>query len=127
MIHSCSPNCREGPSLNCRKGFPKPYCMETEWDEHGYYPKYRRRPPGFDFGEMPLDRSFQVTVGGKVIDNGYVVPFSPYILLKFETHINVELCTSSMAAKYLFKYRVSQKSWHTPLIFNGLTIYRLSI
>ncbi|MCP3663271.1 MAG: hypothetical protein GY696_12385 [Gammaproteobacteria bacterium] len=41
---------------------------------------------------------------GDVIDNRWVVPYSPYLLLAYNAHINVEVCVSPTAAKYLFKY-----------------------
>ena len=40
----------------------------------------------------------------KDIDNSWVVPYNPYLLLKYNTHINLEVCTSVSAYKYIFKY-----------------------
>ncbi|EED24355.1 conserved hypothetical protein [Talaromyces stipitatus ATCC 10500] len=40
----------------------------------------------------------------KKIDNRWVVPYSPYLTSLSKAHINVEICTSIMAIKYLFKY-----------------------
>ena len=33
-----------------------------------------------------------------------VVPYSPHLTLKFECHVNVEVCSSIKAFKYLYKY-----------------------
>jgi hypothetical protein len=33
-----------------------------------------------------------------------VVPYNPYLSLLFNCHINVEVCTSVAAIKYLHKY-----------------------
>ena len=33
-----------------------------------------------------------------------MVPYNPVLLKKFNAHINVEVCTSFSAVKYLFKY-----------------------
>jgi hypothetical protein len=33
-----------------------------------------------------------------------VVPYNPYLSLLFNCHINVEVCTSVAAVKYLYKY-----------------------
>jgi hypothetical protein len=33
-----------------------------------------------------------------------VVPYNPYLSLFFNCHINVEVCTSVAAVKYLYKY-----------------------
>ena len=40
----------------------------------------------------------------KVADNRFVVPYNPYLLLKFNSHINVEVCSTVQCIKYLFKY-----------------------
>ena len=32
------------------------------------------------------------------------MPYNPYLLLKFQCHINVEVCTSIKAIKYIYKY-----------------------
>ena len=41
---------------------------------------------------------------GRTVDNRWVVPYNPYLALKYEAHINVEVCSSTRACKYLFKY-----------------------
>ena len=38
------------------------------------------------------------------IDNSMIVPYSPFLSLRFNCHINIELCMSPTASKYLFKY-----------------------
>lgn len=38
------------------------------------------------------------------LDNRWVVPYNPYLLRMFNCHINVEVCSSIKAVKYLFKY-----------------------
>ena len=39
-----------------------------------------------------------------VIDNRRVVPYCPYLSLRYKTHINVEVCGSVKAVKYIHKY-----------------------
>ena len=39
-----------------------------------------------------------------VIDNSWVVPYNPVLLLRFECHLNVEIITTVGVMKYLFKY-----------------------
>ena len=39
-----------------------------------------------------------------IVDNRWVVPYSPYFLLKYRSHINVENCNAVQAVKYLFLY-----------------------
>ncbi|XP_020186773.3 uncharacterized protein [Aegilops tauschii subsp. strangulata] len=39
-----------------------------------------------------------------MLDNRWVVPYNPYLLRMFNCHINVEVCSSIKAGKYLYKY-----------------------
>ncbi|KAF7839557.1 DNA helicase PIF1, ATP-dependent [Senna tora] len=59
------------------------------------YPLYQMR----DMGQVPLGRGRNVCV-----DNSWVVPYNPWLLLKYNCHINVEICSSVMSVKYLYKY-----------------------
>ncbi|GBL92127.1 hypothetical protein AVEN_91479-1 [Araneus ventricosus] len=65
----------------CKKMFPKEFRTETTMNVSGYS-LYRRRPG---------DTAF---VRGREMDNRFVVPYNPYLLLKYNAHINVEVCTS---------------------------------
>ena len=38
------------------------------------------------------------------MDNSWVVPYNPFLLLKYNAHINVELCSTVKSVKYLYKY-----------------------
>ncbi|KAI5421655.1 hypothetical protein KIW84_045183 [Lathyrus oleraceus] len=38
------------------------------------------------------------------VDNIWVVPYNPWLLLKYDCHINVEICSSIKSIKYLYKY-----------------------
>ena len=80
----------------CSKGFPKQLRSETKWEPKSSYPFYRRRDRS-EGGAIG-------TVGGFEVDNRWVVPYSPYLSLKYDAHINVEACISPYAAKYLFLY-----------------------
>ena len=39
-----------------------------------------------------------------MIDNSMIVPYSPFLSLRFDCHINIVLCLSPTAPKYLYKY-----------------------
>ena len=45
-----------------------------------------------------------VIVNGIQLDNKWVVPYNPYLLLKYNAHINIEICYTNSAVKYLYKY-----------------------
>jgi hypothetical protein len=90
--HNTSCPCMD--DFGCSKGYPKTF-HETTFVSHDGYPEYRRRAD---------DRVFRKTPDGFSYDNSWVVPYNPYLLLKYNCHINVEVCTSIQAVKYLFKY-----------------------
>lgn len=57
------------------------------------FPVYRRR------------KTNRVIVkNGTALDNQFVVPYNRDLLLKFQCHINLEVCNNSRSLKYLFKY-----------------------
>jgi hypothetical protein len=41
---------------------------------------------------------------GFVFDNRWVVPYNPYLTMRYQCHINVEVYSSITAVKYLYKY-----------------------
>ena len=43
-------------------------------------------------------------INGRTVDNSWVVPYNPYLSLRYKAHINVEFCSSPKAVKYLCKY-----------------------
>ena len=45
-----------------------------------------------------------VEVKGAQLDNRWVVSHNLYLATKYDAHINVEICSSIAAVKYLFKY-----------------------
>jgi hypothetical protein len=84
----------------CSKNYPKPLCANTIINPENSHPQYRRRGPT-DGG-----RTVTIQRGGNQykVDNSWVVPYSPWLSLRFNCHINVEVCSSPTAAKYLYKY-----------------------
>ena len=43
-------------------------------------------------------------IRGAELDNRWVVPYNPGLLMRYNCHMNVEACSSIKACKYLFKY-----------------------
>jgi hypothetical protein len=104
MIHgpcgSYNPWCRCMENGKCTKHFPKDFIQNTEQGLNSY-PKYRRRSPtdgGFT-GEIRKRYG-----GGHTVDNRWVVPYNPWLLRQFKCHINLEICSSIKAVKYILKY-----------------------
>ncbi|PIC28806.1 hypothetical protein B9Z55_020608 [Caenorhabditis nigoni] len=96
MLHRpCGLDNPESPCMRdnvCSKRFPKAFIDETLCNVNGY-PEYRRRNDG----------RF-VMHGTSRLDNRRVVPYNKDLLLRFNAHINVEICAQIEAIKYLFKY-----------------------
>ncbi|XP_077977577.1 uncharacterized protein LOC144433142 [Glandiceps talaboti] len=76
----------------CTKRFPKEFSPCTIATPHGY-PIYRRR-----------DQHIEMEKHGAILDNRWIVPYNPYLSTKYQAHINVEVCSSVTAVKYLYKY-----------------------
>ena len=104
MIHGpCGSLFPSAPCMKdgkCEKGFPKPFQAHSVLDSNCTYATYRRRSPT-DGG-----RTLKLTRRGVTFtaDNSMVVPYSPYLTLRYNCHINVELCASILSCKYVFKY-----------------------
>ncbi|KAL3813051.1 hypothetical protein ACJIZ3_014319 [Penstemon smallii] len=76
----------------CRSYYPKNFADCTS-DASNSYPNYRRRNDGKS-----------VLYKKVLLDNRSVIPYSPYLLAKFDCHINLEICADMKLVKYLYKY-----------------------
>ena len=84
----------------CSKKYPKPYAKHTLMDPASGFSTYRRRAPEDGGRTVTIVRNrvvFNVT-------NADIVPYSPFLCMKFEAHINVEKSNSVQNIKYLHKY-----------------------
>ena len=84
----------------CSKHYPRNFQEETIIQENGY-PLYRRRNNGQSF-QIPLRG--QQFGGTYNMDNRWIVPYNPYLSWKYKAHINVEICSTVQAVKYIHKY-----------------------
>ena len=85
----------------CRFHFPQDYQLRTEFEEDGY-PHYQRRSPE-DGGNRVF--KYNKSRGAQIpYTNADVVPYSPWLLKKYDCHINVEYVYSVKSIKYTFKY-----------------------
>lgn len=103
MIHGpCGEKHKTCPCMRndkCTKGFPKPFCEATTQKPH-CYPELRRRDR-LQGGHTAKFKRFKHNYW---VDNSWVVPYNPYLLMRYQAHINVEICNSLKAIKYLHKY-----------------------
>ncbi|XP_057723335.1 uncharacterized protein LOC130939233 [Arachis stenosperma] len=88
-VRPTSPCMKDG---RCSKFYPKQFVNYTSFDEDGY-PIYKRRDIGVTVKSHGVD-----------LDNRFVVPYNPLLLMKYQAHINLEFCNKSNVIKYLFKY-----------------------
>jgi hypothetical protein len=89
ILNPNSPCMKDG---KCSKKYPRNFQENTTENEDGY-PIYRRR-----------NNNQTIEINGIQLDNRWVVPYNPYLTTKYNCHINVEICSSITAIKYLFKY-----------------------
>lgn len=96
MMHGpCGPQRPTCPCTiknKCTKRFPKEFNDSTVIDESDYA-LYKRRNDGC-----------KVTKSGTELHNGYIAPYNPGLLRRYQSHINVEWCNQMRSIKYLFKY-----------------------
>ncbi|XP_074296943.1 uncharacterized protein LOC141627609 [Silene latifolia] len=85
MKHSKTPG-------KCKYEYPKTFTPGTTTNVAGY-PEYRRR----NSSETAVIRKHR-------LDNRWVIPYNPYLLTLFDCHLNVEVCSTMHAVKYLYKY-----------------------
>lgn len=76
----------------CKNKYPKNYCNITTFGDNSYS-LYKCS-----------NNDISIKVRGQVLDNRWVISYNPYLSVKFDCHINVEVCSFIKTVKYLFKY-----------------------
>jgi hypothetical protein len=89
--HDPTAGCRVNSRQTCKRNFPKPMARATSIMGNTY-PLYRRRG------------KFTCEVKGRVVSDDWVVPYNPFLSLKYRAHINVEIASSIKSFKYVYKY-----------------------
>ena len=105
MIHNHTAMCTKWDSGFCKVRFPKKYTNHTTTNNDAY-PKYKRRSPkegGQEIQRIIRNKKNNNT-RSKIINNGYVVPYNAGLLLRYNCHLNVEVCSTVKAVKYIYKY-----------------------
>ncbi|XP_072071845.1 uncharacterized protein [Arachis hypogaea] len=110
-VNIFSPCMKEG---RCSKFYPKSFADLTTIDAEGY-PIYRRRKTGC-YAEK----------GNVALDNRYVVPYNPSLLMKYQAHMNVEWCNQSRAIKYISPCEAVWRIFAYPIHSREPVVQRLS-
>jgi hypothetical protein len=76
----------------CHFNYPRQFSDHTQQGKD-VYPVYRRRDDGQ-----------QVFMRNHWLDNRWVVPYNPVLLMRYNCHINVEARCSIKSIKYIYKY-----------------------
>ncbi|KDO36024.1 hypothetical protein CISIN_1g041983mg [Citrus sinensis] len=89
----------EIPDLNVD---PNGYIAVNKFMIHGPCGKHNSHSPCMM--QDKRNTGIHVEKKGVFLDNRYVVPYHKNLIVKFDAHINVEICNYSRSVKYLFKY-----------------------
>jgi len=97
MVHGpCGPEFLNTQCMKqgkCKKRYLRSFSEETRCDVDRY-PEYRRRQT----------RIFVDPKTQRMVDNQWIVPYNLHLATKYHAHINMEICSSISAVKYLYKY-----------------------
>ena len=103
MIHGpCGELNNASPCMadrKCTKDYPKALQEMTSFSDDSY-PLYRRR------AEAAPGAPIMKTIRGSVnvlVNNAWVVPYNPCILLRYDAHINLEIVCDVTSVKYFYK------------------------
>ena len=116
QLHDCAAHCRDNNG-RCKKRFPKPFSNFTIL--HDNKPAEYYRPSPENGGEVLKIKRGRSTI---IYDNSRVVPYNPFILVKFQTHHNLEYAYGqSDNLKYALKYPFKGASFsYVKSTVNGL-------
>jgi len=89
----------------CKKRYPHSFSEETCCDVDEYLEYWRRQTRIF------VDPKTQ-----RVVDNRWIVPYNFHLVIKYHTHINMEICSSISAVKYMYKYVYKGPDRATPVV-----------
>jgi hypothetical protein len=97
MVHGpCGPyflNAQCMEQGKCKKRYPRCFNEEMRCDVDKYL-EYR----------CCQTRIFVDPKTQRVVDNRWIVPYNLHMATKYHAHINVEICSSIYAVKYMYKY-----------------------
>ena len=125
-IHKkCGKHCPSAPCMKvdpktkrkyCQKHYPQPFRSSMHTNNQGRA-EYTRLNNG-DKATIRCKNGANKTVDTE-IDNRDVVPYNPYLLMKYDSHICVDLVTAKAVIAYLYKYAYKKADTVTARITYG--------
>lgn len=105
MIHgpcgSFNPNSPCMKNGKCSKGYPEDFQQETVTTNKAF-PRYRRRSP--QQGGFTTDIFMRSSQSVVTVDNRWVVPYNPDLLLRYDAHSCTEVSATMEVIKYVVAY-----------------------
>lgn len=102
-----------GTKGKCPKNFPKEFREETTVDNSGYlqYKQHQNSLSDSVDGSQSSINFFTKriwlpngTYTNYIYTNEWIVPYNSYLSKHFNCHMNVKVCSSIKAVKYIYKY-----------------------
>ena len=90
----------------CKAHFPKKMSTEPGFDRFRFPTYIRRRKNIISSRKKYQGREIE-------LENEWVVGYNPYLSMRYDSHINVEIVSTNRAVKYLYKYlfKGNTKTW----------------
>lgn len=107
MLHHCNDHCLVAGK--CAKNYPKPFSRYTIL--HSHRPAQHKRRSSADGGQTFLEPPTNSGGVWREFNNSHVVPHNRYLLLKYETHCNIEYVYGKYGCKYAIKYPIKGASF----------------
>lgn len=98
----CMTTCKKTNKKFCSKHYPQPFHDRTTTNASTGRAEYRRLDNG-DKATIKQKNGERRTVETD-IDNQWIVPYNPFLLMKFDCHICCDLVTAKAVIAYLYKY-----------------------
>ena len=98
----CMTTDKQSSHKYCSKHYPQPFRDAFTTNSKTGRAEYRRMDNGdtATIRQKNGDNEFVETD----IDNRYIVPYNPYLLMKYDCHICVDLVTANAVIAYIYKY-----------------------
>ncbi|CAN0502767.1 unnamed protein product, partial [Laminaria digitata] len=102
----------------CKMHYPQPFRSSLALNEKSGRAEYRRLDND-DSATIKCKNGQNKTVEA-TIDNRYIVPYNPYLIMKYDCHICIDIVTGKAVIAYLYKYAYKPAdSTRAKITYNG--------